>query len=77
MTYKKQKTPVDILEKWTKEVSLTDSELSRALGYLSNYIYLVKSGRRAISFDFIGRLVYTYGIAGPGLDMAEAMKAEK
>lgn len=77
--YKSETTPNKILSDWLKEQSKSIAQFQREIGYLSGYGYLLLSSTnpRPITYEVIGRLLIVYGLDGPAVAMAEAMRAAR
>lgn len=74
-----QSSPNKVLREWLKSHGISLAQCTRDMGYKSNYVFLLLSPnpakQRPVTYEVIGRLLYTYGISGPALRMIEAMKA--
>lgn len=74
----KQKEPRQILRSWLKNKGISISQCNRDCGYQSNYMMLITSptNARKMTYEVIGRLLVTYGIEGPAIAIASAMRAD-
>ena len=72
-------TPNELLRRWLKSQHKTVADFNREMGYWSNYAYQLTAvhNPRPITHETIGRLLVTYGLDGPALKIAEAVRKEQ
>ena len=71
-------TARDALLPWLSQHQLSVAKFGRQLGYLSSYphMLLAKTNSRPLTFDFIGRIVVTFGDDAPIADLVDLMRSE-
>jgi hypothetical protein len=68
-------TANQILAVWLKAHDKSIAQLCRDCGYISGYPYqLLLRHPRPITYEVIGRLLVIYGLDGPAVAMAKAMR---
>ena len=69
----------EILRHWLKSQKKSVADFNREMGYWSNYAYQLTAihNPRPITHETIGRLLVTYGLDGPALKIAEAVRKEQ
>jgi len=76
---REQKEPSQILRSWLEDEGISISQCNRDCGYQSNYMMLITSptNPRKMTYEVVGRLLVTYGIDGPAITLAAAMRDEQ
>jgi len=69
-------TPNQLLADWLKARDKSIAQMCRDCGYISGYPYqlLLKAHPRPITHEVVGRLLIVYGLDGPAVAMAEAIR---
>lgn len=66
-----------LLKAWADELQKSPSVFNAEMGYASDQGYKLLNGKRRMTFESIGRLLVVYGVDGPAMQIADAMRAAK